>query len=156
MASTNSLVSQLKAEYPQFQFVATNDFRWQPDTATISYDPIHPSAAELLHELAHALADHRNFSHDIRLLEMERDAWQLARTDLGPRYEVTITEDVIETALDTYRDWLHARSLCPNCKATGVQGGRAQYRCLACLTTWRVNDARHCALRRYRTTKNPA
>ncbi len=156
MASISSLVARLKTDYPQFRFVSGDDFRWQPDTATISYSTVHGSAAELLHELAHAKADHRDFSHDVRLIEMERDAWQLARSELAPRYQTSIDDDTVEAALDTYRDWLHARSLCPNCKATGIQAGRTQYRCLACLASWRVNDARHCALRRYRDTKNPA
>ena len=155
MVSISSLVSQLKADYPQFRFVPGGDFHWHPDTATITYRSGRAHAAELLHELAHACADHRDFSRDIHLLEMERDAWRIAQAELAPHYGVPVSNDAVAQALDTYRDWLHARSLCPHCGATGIQSGRSHYRCLACLATWRVNDARHCALRRY-TTKNPA
>lgn len=156
MASISSLVSQLKSDYPQLQFVSGDSFYWDPETASITYRDGSHNTADLLHELAHALLDHRDFSRDISLLEMERDAWHIAQQTLTSRYGVTITDDAIDAALDTYRDWLHARSLCPTCGATGLQSGRTQYRCLACLGSWRVNDARQCALRRYVTTKKPA
>ena len=154
MPSINSLVKQLAADFPQFQFVTGDDCRWHPETQTVTYTTT-SRPAEILHEVGHACLAHQDFSRDIQLLAMERDAWQYATTTLAPKYAVTITEESIDEALDSYRDWLHARSLCPQCGATGVQSGRAGYRCLACLTTWRVNDARQCALRRYQT-KNPA
>jgi hypothetical protein len=80
---------------------------------------------------------------------MERAAWEKAG-ELAPTYEVTIQPDLVEQQLDTYRDWLHDRSVCPNCEANGVQTDVNHYRCLTCDDTWRVNDARRCALRRYR------
>lgn len=150
MLSTTSLANQLVIDYPQFQFVAGDTFHWLPETSTITYCPDGMSA-DLLHELAHGLLDHRDFTRDITLLTMERDAWHHA-TELAGRYQITIHDDTVQDALDTYREWLHSRSLCPECGATGIQAAAHQYRCLACLTTWRVNDARHCALRRYKTT----
>ncbi|MCY1379960.1 hypothetical protein D9M68_895230 [compost metagenome] len=80
---------------------------------------------------------------------MERDAWRYAKEKLGSNYKVTITDTVIQDSLDTYRDWLHARSTCPNCQATGMQNRKRHYRCIACQHVWRVNDARICGLRRY-------
>lgn len=80
---------------------------------------------------------------------MERDAWNRAKTQLGPQYAVDIKDSAIEQALDSYRDWLHARSTCPNCTATGFQTKKQHYSCLACGEKWRVNEARLCGLKRY-------
>ena len=63
-----------------------------------------------------------------------------------------LNEEVIQEHLDTYRDWLHARSICPSCTANGYQISSHTYECPACLHTWRVNEARICALRRYSLT----
>ena len=155
MPSISSLVNRLAADIPSVAFVAGDAFHWEPDTQTITYQAGGTDVADLLHEVGHALLAHTDYTRDVQLLAMERDAWHHARTILAPRYHLVIPESVVDDALDSYRDWLHARSLCPQCHATGVQSARHEYRCLACLTTWRVNDARQCALRRY-PTKNPA
>ena len=150
MPSTTSLAKRLTKDYPKFHITSGDTFQWHPETATVTYNP-EGTAADLLHELAHGLLEHRDFTRDITLLEMERDAWRCA-SSLASQYEVVVSPDTVEDALDTYRDWLHTRSLCPECGATGIQSATHTYRCLACLTTWRVNDARRCALRRYKTT----
>lgn len=116
----------------------------------VFYDQTAVDHASLLHELAHAILDHKTYARDIELIELERDAWTHAQATLAPTYNIAIGTNQIEDALDTYRDWLHARSTCPNCQATGVQTERNAYKCLACLSKWRVNDARICALRRYK------
>lgn len=154
MPSIASLISNLADHYPALRFTPGEVCDWHPDSQTITYRPDAP-AADILHEVGHALLGHADFSRDIQLLAMERDAWEHARTVVAPRYGLTIDETTVDTALDSYRDWLHARSQCPSCSATGVQTARQRYRCLACQTEWRVNDARQCALRRY-STKNPA
>jgi hypothetical protein len=151
MPSTTSLAKQLARDYPQFQITPGETFQWVPETHTIAYLP-DGLPADLLHELAHGLLGHRDFTRDITLLEMERDAWHHATTTLAPNYGMAIDDSTVQDALDTYREWLHSRSICPECGATGIQSSNHQYRCLACLTNWRVNDARHCALRRYKTT----
>lgn len=130
-------------------FESSDTFKWHAQSKKITYDPYAENAAAyLLHEYAHALLGHSDYSHDITLIEMERAAWDQAVT-LGERYGTGIDFDIIESSLDTYRDWLHARSTCPTCDATGVQSAKSAYTCLSCHTTWRVNDARTCALRRY-------
>ena len=150
MPSTSSLVHKLTQEYPQFTFVPDSEFHWSPQKKSIFY--AQDSAALLLHELAHALLGHTSYARDVVLIEMERDAWAYARTTLAPQYNLKITDDEIDSSLDTYRDWLHARSICPECKATGVQIQTDEYKCLACYTHWHVNEARTCALRRYKVT----
>jgi hypothetical protein len=134
-------------------FVQADEFRWLPEEQTIFYDPISADTASLLHEVAHAVLDHAAYSRDIELIELERQAWQYASEHMAQKYRVAITSDQIEDSLDTYRDWLHARSTCPTCQATGLQAKKNEYKCIACLGRWRVNDARICGLRRYKITQ---
>lgn len=118
---------------------------WSYSEQAIFYDN---DAAKLLHELGHALLDHRDFVHDVDLLHIERDAWEKAR-QLAQKYEMEIDDDTVETALDSYRDWLHARSLCPRCHQTGLQDNQTlNYYCVNCPARWQVNDARACGLKR--------
>jgi hypothetical protein len=128
-------------------------FSWQHQIHTVTYREDDPCAEQLLlHEVGHAILDHRTYAYDVYLLEMERAAWDKALT-LASLTGIKISDDVIEDALDTYRDWLHARSVCPRCGSTGVQDGQLNYTCLACRRKWRANEARTCQLRRYHIKK---
>lgn len=149
MPSTTSLAIRLSRDYPAFTLVADETFHWSPSDKKVFYDQSSNDTASLLHEFSHAILDHTQYSKDIELLEMERDAWHHTVTILAPQYQVDVNDDHIQEALDTYRDWLHARSTCPNCQATGIQTKKKEYKCIACSTRWRVNEARVCALRRY-------
>lgn len=152
MAEISLLVKQLASDYPLITFEAGDDFVWSPDRNTVSYNEAHHAAPELLlHELGHALLQHHDYRRDVQLLGLEVDAWTKARA-IASNYDVTIGDDTVEDHLDTYRDWLHARSTCPACEATGHQIKKAEYSCIACGHQWRVNDARVCALRRYSTS----
>lgn len=147
-----SLLNTLVKQYPQFHFhsdTTLDTYRWDPESSTIFYPSRGGDAPSLLHELSHALLGHASYTRDIELLGMERDAWQYALVNLAPQLSVAISEETIQEALDSYRDWLHARSLCPHCEATGIQSAKHTYTCIVCHTTWNVNDARQCALRRY-------
>ena len=81
---------------------------------------------------------------------MEMAAWGEAKR-LGLDLNIDVPEDDAEDHLDTYRDWLHARSTCPNCTATGFQKNASTYACPACTQEWSVNEARICQLRRTKT-----
>ena len=150
MPSTSSILSTLKKDFPAITFKRSDTFRWSPEEGTIYYADDTDSAS-LLHEVAHALLKHTHYKYDVALLEIERQAWDVVVSDLSKRYDIPVTEEEVENMLDTYRDWLHSRSLCPTCQATGIQADKATYNCLACNTNWRVNEARSCALRRYKT-----
>ncbi len=155
MPSMKSLISQLSADYPEFQFVQADQFRWSAKQHLITIQPSSPYGKEfLLHELSHAILDHQHYDRDIQLIQYERDAWEYAATLLSAKYDAPIDDNVIQDNLDTYRDWLHARSSCPECRATGLQTEQRTYSCLACGTKWRVNEARICGLKRY-ITKTP-
>lgn len=155
MRSMSSLIHKLKTDYPAIVFFETDRFSWSPETQTVSYLAKAPNASELLlHELSHGLLDHQSYQRDIQLLTMETAAWEKAK-QLADIYNVRVSEDVIQNHLDTYRDWMHSRSTCPECTATGYQSGQSSYTCAACAHEWRVNEARLCGLKRFSVTKTP-
>lgn len=145
--SMSSLIAEVSTTHPTINFTASEWFAWNPDTRTISYVE-NGAPARLLHELGHADLDHCAYQRDIQLLEMERDAWDRAR-QLASDYHCTISDDAVDDHLDSYRNWLHARSTCPRCEALGIQTDAARYTCMECAHAWRVNEARTCELRRY-------
>ena len=150
MPSTLSLLDKLKTDNPQFTFITGDTFLWIPETHTVFYDESAPDGdALLLHEVSHGLLDHQEYKRDVELLAIEAAAWEKAK-QLAKEYSYTLSEAVAEDHLDTYRDWLHARSTCPECTATGYQSGNEVYSCPACTMQWRVNEARVCELRRYK------
>lgn len=154
MPLTPSLLDKLKHTYPSFTFVASHEFLWSPDTSTIHYNSADDQADMLLlHELGHALLGHSNYHRDIELLSMETAAWGEAEV-IGTTENITMHDDVIQDHLDSYRDWLHSRSICPSCGANGHQINVDHYQCIVCQTKWRVNEARTCQLRRYQLKKN--
>lgn len=152
MLSISSLLVKLEADFPQFQFISGKEFRWAPHENAVYYQADSNNTAALLHELSHAVLNHQAYTRDIQLIEHEQAAWQHARAVLGLGYQVEISFDDIEDSLDTYREWLHARSSCPECSATGVQIKQSLYSCLACHRKWHVNDARTCQLQRTTVT----
>lgn len=102
----------------------------------------------LLHELSHAVLGHFSYERDIELIGKEVEAWRHARDSLAPKYKLSIPDEAIDDELETYREWLHARSSCPDCNLNGIQTETDTYRCLNCRAVWKANDARNCELRR--------
>ena len=155
MPSMKSLISKIKNDFPEFTLKVSSGFRWSPDSQTVFIDPeAEQGSIFILHELSHAILGHEDYDRDINLIKLERDAWEYAQNTLASRYDIKIDSSTIQDNLDTYRDWLHARSTCPDCQATGLQVQTRQYTCLACGHSWNVNEARICALRRYRNQKH--
>ena len=153
MPSTHSLLPRLQRDFPEVTFTAGNRFAWSPDTNTVFYDTSDlGNTGILLHELAHGILHHREYSKDVELLTIEAAAWDKA-LEIAQPYDVEITNDMVQDNLDTYREWLHARSTCPQCEATGYQTGKDAYACIACSHSWRVNEARICGLKRYSSEK---
>lgn len=152
MRSMSSLIHKLKNDFPTITFFESDQFSWSPPSLTVSYNPELPHASQLLlHELSHGLLEHHDYQRDVELLAMETAAWEKAK-QLADDYSVRLSESVVQPHLDTYRDWMHARSTCPECTATGYQTARAHYSCPACGHEWRVNEARICGLKRYKLT----
>lgn len=151
MPSINSILKIIKSDYPEFSFEASDSFSWSHQKSHITYKKtsLESEWPLLLHELAHGLLAHQNYDHSLDLMQIERDAWDYAKI-LAGNYDLSVSEDVIERSLDTYRDWLHKRSTCPKCGGTGIESDNRKFSCPECLADWRVNDARICALRRYK------
>ena len=150
MQSTRSLLNKLVSDYPEFKFVIQDEFLWSSRQKIIYINPDAPNTREYtLHELSHAILGHTGYKRDIDLIKLERDAWEHAKNVLGSLYGVKITKHLMEDNLETYRDWLYTRSICPDCQTTGIETREHKYRCLACNHVWNVNEARLCALRRY-------
>ncbi len=153
--SSTPSIGELASAFPDLTFTEGKEFRWDPAQTIIEYISDDPHSLErLLHEIAHAQLGHSQFSRDVELITLERDAWYYAQSRLGPAFHVHIDPNLIEDDLNTYRDWLHARSTCPTCKATGIQTGAASYTCVACRATWKVNKAINCGLKRYVQKEN--
>lgn len=152
MQSPNSLLKRILRDNAAYGFILGDDFIWSPDTHTITYRAPQTEADiwTLLHELAHAKLDHSQYTFDIELIQYEVAAWEYARGTLAPILGVVIQENHIEEHLDTYRYWLHERSMCPACKQNGLQETKNTYSCLNCKCLWRVNEARMCRLKRTR------
>ena len=148
MRLTTSVIKSLKKDYPEFKFELSDDYLWSHNDKTIYYSDTDEEISLLFHELAHAVLGHFDYRKDVELLKMEANAWDKA-IELAKKYDIKIDNTLVDSALDTYRDWLHARSMCKKCQATGLQIKKDTYKCLVCHSNWRVNEARTCSLRRY-------
>ena len=149
------LIARLNKELPKLRFIAGKQFSWSAETGEIIYKMGargEKARWSLLHETGHALLKHTNYKSDMELLRLEVAAWQKARL-LAIELGIKIDKDHIEDCVDTYRDWLYKRSICPNCTAKCLQQADfVHYRCFNCHMQWRVSTSRFC--RAYRSTKN--
>ncbi len=156
----SSLVQQLALAHPHLNFVAGTSFYWCPETSEVFYDQKRLTEASgnwsLLHETSHAVLEHNSYSADIELLHLEVAAWSHAGT-MAKQFELSIDTDYIQDCLDTYRDWLYRRSLCPGCGTQCLQSDEtSHYRCYNCHTRWHVSPSRFCrAYRRAQHKKSP-
>ncbi len=150
-----TIIKRLNALYPELKFKASKQFYWSPETSEICYSAAADDTEaiwSLLHETGHALLGHTSYTADVELLRLEVAAWEKAR-ELAETLDVKLDENHIQDCLDTYRDWLYKRSICPTCHTKCLQqDDRVNYRCFNCHTLWQVSSSRFC--RAYRTTKN--
>jgi hypothetical protein len=152
-----TLITRLQGRYPKLRFNAGEQFYWAPESGEIFYKTGakgRQAAWSLLHETGHALLGHRAYQADIELLKLEVAAWQKARAVAG-ELQMVIDPEHIQDCLDTYRDWLYKRSICPDCSAKCLQQGDfAHYRCFNCHKVWKVGDNRFS--RAYRRSQGAA
>jgi len=152
-----NLINSLRADYPQIKFVAGEVFSWAPAEKKVIY-PNKDTDEErfnwsLLHETGHALLGHQSYSTDIELVSLESEAWAKAK-NIAKKYSINIEEDHIQDCIDTYRDWLHQRSACPNCNNHSIQQDSRTYRCFNCGQSWSVSSSRFCRPYRLKTLSN--
>ncbi len=151
----NKLLPKLIKDFPDLSFRQGNSFSYSPKDRTIFFmiDSGNDNDRHnwsLLHELGHAILKHNSYTTDIELLKMESEAWHKAK-QIGAKYGYDINEDHIQDCIDTYRDWLHQRSTCPNCSTHSVQTDSKTYKCFNCSQSWSVTSSRFC--RPYRLKK---
>ncbi len=142
-----NLLNSLQKLLPDIKFIASPTFYWSPQTSTIYFngDVLNTETGKwsLLHEAGHAVLDHKSYKTDAGLLKLEVEAWQSAQ-DLSQKLELNIDEEHIQDCLNTYRDWLYARSTCPKCALNSLQIDQTTYLCLNCSTRWSVSKSRFC------------
>lgn len=140
------LLERLREDYPGMRFREGKKFAFRP-ARTIIFEMMSGAddgeaaggagneqrfwQLQLLHELGHAILEHKNFATDPERLKMERAAWEKAR-ELCNIYNVAYDEEFVEAELDTYRDWLHQRSRCSKCGLTRFQTRDGKYHCPGC------------------------
>ena len=143
--------------YSAINFTPGDSFSWSAGDNTVYYPKSKPFddyfRYSLLHEIGHAELMHNNFTNDLSLLSMERDAWEKSK-QIAQRFGTAIDDEHIETCMDTYRDWLYARSLCPNCHQCGLQTSKTAYGCAFCDHAWKVSESRMCKVTRRSIKKN--
>ena len=150
-----ALVKKLEAAFPHLKFVAGESFYWAPETGEVYYDEAkagkQSSKWSLLHEAAHGLLGHTTYKSDLELLQLEVAAWTHAG-HLAQEFGIEVDDDYVQDCLDTYRDWLYRRSLCPGCGSQCLQNDASNfYKCFNCHATWHVSPSRFC--RSYRRSK---
>lgn len=149
------LLKSLTERFPTLRYTAGKQFCWSPESQEIFYKTDAKGSTDtwsLLHETGHALLNHRIYQADYELLQMELAAWQRAK-ELAVELDVTINDDHIQDCLDTYREWLYQRSMCPNCRTQSMQESDFRhYRCFNCHAVWKVSTNRF--TRTYRSTIN--
>jgi len=143
-------------KFNQFNFAEHEVFHWSPKNNTIYYNLTEIAKEsgihQLLHELGHAICNHTGYGSGIELLKIEAEAWAKAE-ELAPEYGITIDQDKIEQCLDSYRDWLHARSTCPHCQSVSIETNNNQYHCFSCMQKWNVPADQRSRNYRLKTTR---
>lgn len=139
------LIKLLRSDYPELTFLIGTQLCWSPERQEIYYNPGggKDSAFGVLHEIGHARLGHRIYKTDVDLLKKEVSAWEEALT-LAKKYGIELKQEYIQNCLDTYREWIYRRSICPDCRSTGLQDLETRYRCLNCAAVWRVSASRFC------------
>lgn len=148
------LIKVLRKEHPELKFTEGDMLCWSPKTKEIHYCNSSDSGSILgvLHEIGHATLNHSTYKTDLELLQKEVLAWEQA-LKLAEKYQVPLQNapSHVEDCLDTYREWLYRRSLCPTCGMNGVQKTTTRYICTNCTFVWRVSPSRFCRPYRNKT-----
>ena len=122
---------RVKRDFGDFTFKIGKKFAFSPPRRIKIGPPEEGARMLFLHELGHAILEHRTFGTEVERLKMEVEAWEKAR-ELADLYGVEFDEEKMQTELDTYRDYLHNRSRCPRCGLTRYATPDGAYHCPRC------------------------
>ncbi len=137
-------ISNLTSRYPELTFCSSDTFYYSPHDKTVYYDASKTDVSSLwslLHETGHGVCGHENYFSDVQLLLFEVEAWKEAKL-IARNLQLEIDEEYMQDHLDSYRDWLHKRSLCPACDLSSIQVDADTYSCVFCHKRWKVSDDR--------------
>lgn len=126
-----TFLAKIRSSYPEYKFVSGKRFSFRPPKTIVMGPEEEKDDSLLLHELGHALSGHKTFSTGARRLKMEVEAWEKAR-EIAKGLGVEIPDELVEAELDTYRNWLHQKSLCKKCGLTCYQTPDGEYHCPRC------------------------
>lgn len=131
MQNSTNFLSEIQKTHPEFIFKQGKKFAFHPPK-TIIIGPWEPHfELLLLHELSHAILGHKAFKTDVERLKIESSAWEQAKK-LSKTFDITFDQDFAQSELDSYRDWLHQKSLCKTCGLTRFQTKDGNYHCPKC------------------------
>ncbi len=135
------LLNRIKSDYPNITFSEGEDFSWNHSKSSISYNKKSKHATtDLLHELGHIELDHISYSSDLSLLKKELEAWEIAK-NIAKKFNISISENYINECIESYRLWIHKRSLCSKCFQNGLEISEKKYKCINCDHRWQVSSA---------------
>ena len=130
-----TFLEKIKADYPQLRFISGQRFAFRPPrTIVVDYsEKSNASPLLLLHEVGHALIGEYSYKTEVGRLKIEVRAWEKAK-ELANLYSVRVDKELIEGELDSYRDFLHQKSRCPECGLTRFQTPGGVFLCPKCDT----------------------
>lgn len=126
----------IKRDYPEFTFRPGSKFLFRPKKSIHYLEADENFRLLLLHELAHALLGHFSYEKSLERLQIERDAWEKTR-ELCKKHSIAFDESIAETELDTYRDWVHQKTLCKTCGLTCLEVSPESLYCPFCQKTFK-------------------
>lgn len=127
----NSLLDKISNAYPNLSLKPGSRFLFRPPR-TVFYNKDDKNFALLImHEIGHAILGNSSFKTDIERLKIERNAWDEAKK-LCKKFNIPFNKDLAEDELDSYRNWLHQKSLCKTCGLTRYQTIDGKYHCPKC------------------------
>ncbi len=132
MPKNTKFLAKLEELYPNYHIHFGKKFMFRPPK-TIYFGPKSTPNFEFfaLHELAHAELGHFNFKTDVERIKMEVAAWGKTK-ELCQKFGVEFDSSLAEEELDSYRNWLHQKSLCKKCGLTRYQTPNGTYHCPHC------------------------
>ncbi len=131
MENFTKFINLLKTTYPELKFKPGKRFAFRPPKTIIYVEGEKNFKLLVLHELGHALIGEFSFKTDVERLKIETKAWAKAKS-LAKTFNIPFNETFAESELDSYRDWLHKKSLCKKCGLTRFQTPDGVYHCPHC------------------------